>query len=85
MDSGLITLNAFSAELLHDLELLANLDLLLRFLNPALFIVLLNNDDNINLTEAMNGPNSSGFMTTKEKKIEALVETKAFLVVDKEP
>ena len=48
IDSGLTTLSTFSAKLLCDSELSANGDLLLNYLNPALFIVLMNNDDNTN-------------------------------------
>ena len=75
----------FSAELLRDSELSANGDLLLNYLNPTLFIVRMNNDDNLNLTEAMNGPDSAGFMAAIEKEFETLIEMKAFVVVNKEP
>ena len=68
MDSSLTTLSAFSVELLLDSELSANGDLLLNYLNPALFILLRNNDDNSNVTEAMNGPDSTGFMTAMKKR-----------------
>ena len=39
--------------------------------NPTYFIVLMNNanDNNPNLTEAMNGPDSTGFMGAMEKEI----------------
>ena len=85
MDSGLTTLSAFSAELLRESELSANGELLLNYLNPSLFIMLMNNDDNPNLTEAMNGPDSAGFITAMEKEIETLIDMEAFVVVDKEP
>ena len=85
MDSGLSTLSTFSAEILRDLELSANGELLLNYLNSALFIVLMNNDDTSNLTEAMNGPDSAGFMAAMEKEIETLIDMKAFVVVEKEP
>ena len=68
MDSGLTTLGAFSAELLRDSELSTNGTILLNYLNSALFIALLNNDDNPTLTEAMNGPDSTGFMAAMEKR-----------------
>ena len=47
--------------------------------------MLLNNDDNPTLTEAMNGPDSTGFMATMEKEIETLIAMQAFVVVNKEP
>ena len=68
MDSGLITLSAFSAELLRDSELSGNGNLLLNYLNIALFTVLLNNDDNSTLTEAVNGPDSTECMLAMEKR-----------------
>ena len=88
LDSGLATLSAFSAKLLRDSELSANGNTLLNYLNPTLFIVLLNNDDNPTLTEAMNGADSTGFMAAMEKEIETLIAMQAFVVVvvvDKEP
>ena len=45
----------------------------------------MNNDDNPNLTEAMNGLDSTGFMAAMEKEIENLIAMKAFVVVGKEP
>ena len=46
----------------------------------------MNNDDNPNLTEAMNGTDSGGFIAAMEKKIETLIDMEAFVVVvDKEP
>ena len=45
----------------------------------------MNNDDNPTLTEAMNGPDSTGFMAAMEKEIETLIAMQAFVVVDKEP
>ena len=85
MNYGLTTLSAFSIKFLRDSELSANGDLLLNYLNPALFIVLMNNDDNPNLTEAMNGPDSTGFMASMKNKIETLIAMQAFVVVEKEP
>ena len=67
MDSGLTTLSAFSAELRHIVELSTNGTILLNYLNPALFIVILNNDGNPTLTEPMNGPDSTGFFAAIEK------------------
>ena len=73
MDSGITTLSAFLAKLLCDSELSANGNLLLNYLNPALFIVLLNNDVTPNFTETMNVPDSTGFMAAMEKEIETLI------------
>ena len=44
----------------------------------------MNNDDNLNLTKAMNGPVSAGFMAAIKKGIETLINMKAVVVVDKE-
>ena len=85
MDSGLTTLSAFSAELLCDSELSVNGELFLNYLNPALFIVLMNKDDSPNLNEAMNGPDSAGFMAAMERENETLIDMEAFVVVNKEP
>ena len=85
MDSGLTTLSAFSAELLHDSELSTNGTILLNYLNPALFVASLNNDDNPTLKEAMNGPDSTGFKVVMKKEIETLIVMQPFVVVDKEP
>ena len=68
MDSGLSILSVFLAEFLCDSELSVNGELFLNYLNPALFIVLMNNDNNSNLTEAMNGPDSAGFMADYGKR-----------------
>ena len=83
-DSDLTTLNSFSAELLRYSELSVIGDLLLDYLNPALFIVLMNSNGNPNLTEAMNGPDSADFMAAMEVEIETLIEMRAYVVVDKE-
>ena len=48
-------------------------------------IVMTNNEDNLTLTEAMNGPDSVGFMVAMEKEIQTLIQMQAFIVVDKEP
>lgn len=61
--------NTVSTELLCDKELSANGELLLNYLDPALSIVLLDNDDNFNLSEAMNRPDSTDFMVVKKKKL----------------
>ena len=45
----------------------------------------MNNDDTTNLTEAMNGPDSAGFIAAMEKEIETLIDMEAFVVVNKEP
>ena len=84
MDSGLTTLSAFSAKLLRDSELSTDGTILLNYLNPALFIVLLNNNDNPTLIEAMNDPDSTGFMSAKEKEIETLITKQAFVIIYKE-
>ena len=81
---GLTTLNAFSTELSRDSELTPNGTLLVNYLNPALFVTLMNNDDNPTLSEAMNGPDSAGFMVGMEKEIGTLIIMKAFVVVSKE-
>ena len=81
---GLTTLNAFSAELNRDSELTPNGTLLVNYLNPALFVTLMNNDDNPTLSEAMNGPDSASFMVAMEKEIETIIIMKAFVVVSKE-
>ena len=46
---------------------------------------MINNKDNPTLTEAMNGPDSAGFMVAMEKEIQTLIQMQAFIVVDKEP
>ena len=69
MDSGLSRCNSFSGELFCDQALSANGYLLLNYINPSLFIVLMNSDNNPNLTKAINGPNSDDFMATMEKEI----------------
>ena len=84
MDDGLTTLSAFKIELLHDSELSSNGERLLNYFNPALFVTMVNNEDNPTLTEAMNGPDSTGFMVAMEKEIQTLIQMKAFIVVDKE-
>ena len=43
--------------------------------------MLLYNDNNPNLTEAMNGPDSTGFMAAVEKEIETLIAMQAFVVI----
>ena len=53
-ESGLTTLNAFSVELNRDSELTPDGTLLFNYLNPTLFVALMNNDDNPTLSEAMN-------------------------------
>ena len=73
LDVALTTLSAFKIELLRDLELSHNREQLLNYSNPALFITMINNKDNPTLTEAMNGPNSAGFMVAMEKEIQTLV------------
>ena len=45
----------------------------------------MNNDDNPNLTEAMNGPDSTGLIAAMEEEIDTLIGMEAFVVVDKEP
>lgn len=67
-NAGIMTLNAFSAELLFESELSNNGVLLLNYLNPTLFVEMLNNDDNPTLTEAINGLGSTGFMVAMETK-----------------
>ena len=84
MDSGLTTHSVCSAELFRDSELSTNRNMLLNYLNPAIFIVLLNTDDNLSLTEAMNGFDSTGFMVALEKEIETLIAMQACVVVNKE-
>ena len=37
-------------------------------------IVMTNNEDNLTLTEAMNGPDSVGFMDAMEKEIQTLIQ-----------
>ena len=61
LDVGLTTLSAFTIELLRDTELSSNGERLLNYFNPALFVTMVNNEDNPTLTEAMNGPDSAGF------------------------
>ena len=46
--------------------------------------MLMNNDDNLNLTKAVNGPDFAGVMAAMEKEIETLIDMKAFDVVGKE-
>ena len=84
MDSGQSRCNSFSGELFRNQELSANEYLLLNYIDPSLFIVLMNSDNNPNLTEAINGPNSDDFMVTMEKEIGTLMKMKAFVIVDKE-
>ena len=83
MDYGLKNFNDFST-LLHVTEVSANGKLLLNYLNLTLIAVLLNNDDNPNLTETMNMPNSAAFMVTMEEEVQTLIGMKTFVVVDKE-
>ena len=86
LDVGLITLSAFSIELLCDSELSDNAELLQNYFNPALFVAMVNNDDNSTLTDAMNEPDSAGFMVAmEEKKNRTLIQMQVFTVVDKEP
>ena len=73
LDVGLTTLSAFKIEPLRDSELSHNGEQLLNYFNPALFITMINNEDNPTLTEAMNGPDSVGFMVTMEKEIQTLI------------
>ena len=70
MDSGLTTLSAFLAELHRDSELSTNGTILLNYLDPALFVVLLNNDNNPTFPEAMISPDSTVFMSSMKKEIE---------------
>ena len=73
LDVGLTTLSTFKIELLRDSELSHNGERLLNYFNPADFITMINNKDNPTLTEAMNGPDSAGFMVAMEKEIQTLV------------
>lgn len=59
----------------------------MHYLNPTLFIVLMNNDDNPNLIEAMNSPDHVPcwfFWLLWKMETENLIEMKAFFVVGKE-
>jgi hypothetical protein len=48
-----------------------------------LLIAVANKEDNPTLKEAMNGPDSAGFMKAMEIKIETLIRMNAFVVVDR--
>ena len=61
------TLSTFSIELLCDSKLLDNGEVLLNYFNPALFVAMVNNDDNPTSTEAINGPDYATFMVAMEK------------------
>lgn len=58
---------------------------MLNYFNPALFVALINNNDNPTLTEVLNGPDSAGFMVAMKNEINTLIMMKPFVVVDKVP
>lgn len=66
-------MSVFSAELLKDLELLINCIFLVNYLNPSLFVVLVNNNNDLTLTEAMNDTDSARFMVIIGVSINALI------------
>jgi hypothetical protein len=83
---GMTTLDAFKCELQKNLTYENGYGIqMLEYFNPALLIALANKDDNPTLKEAMNSPDSAGFMKAMEIEIDTLIRMEAFIVIDKQP
>jgi hypothetical protein len=85
-NNGLTTLDAFKCEIQKNLTYENGYGIqMLEYFNPALLIAIANKDDNPTLKEAMNSPDSAGFMKAMEIEIDTLIHMQAFIVIDKEP
>ena len=56
---------------------------LVEYLNPALFIIVANKEDNPTYAKAMQGPDSAGFIAAMEAKIAILKEMNVFDIVQR--
>jgi hypothetical protein len=81
--TGITTLDAFACEAQKHVSY-ENGHKLLEYFNPALLIAVANKEDNPTLKEAMNGPDSAGFMKAMEIEIDTLIRMNAFVVVDRQ-
>jgi hypothetical protein len=82
--NNLTTLAAFSCEVRKNITY-ENGQCLLEYFNPALLVTVANQDDNPTLKEAMNGPDSAGFMKAMEIELDTLIMMKAFVIVERKP
>jgi hypothetical protein len=84
--NGITTLDAFKCEIQKNLTYENGYGIqMLEYFNPALLIAIANKDDNPTLKEAMNSPDSAGFMKAMEIEIDTLIRMEAFIVIDKQP
>jgi hypothetical protein len=84
--NGITTLDAFKCEIQKNLTYENGYGIqMLEYFNPALLIAIANKDDNPTLKEAMNSPDSAGFMKAMETEIDTLIRMEAFIVIDKQP
>jgi hypothetical protein len=70
--TGITTLDAFACEAQKHVSY-ENGHKLLEYFNPALLIAVANEEDNPTLKEAMNGPDSAGFMKAMEIEIDTVI------------
>ena len=74
-------MGAFASEFRKNLDSLNLCD----YFNPALLISVAGKEDNPTFTEAMNGPDSAGFLEAMKIEIGTLLRMETFDVVDQEP
>jgi hypothetical protein len=77
---NLSTLGSFIVEHQQYITTLPSGTQLVEYLNPALYITVINQDDNPTLTEAMNGPDAAGFFKAMELELATLIEMEVFTV-----
>ena len=58
---------------------------LAEYLNPTLFATMANKEDYPTYAEALNGPDSCGFIGAMETEILTLIELKVFELVERKP
>ena len=75
-------LGAFAAE--HN-KFLSPYFNLVEYLNPALLITMANKADNPTYSEAMNGPDASGFIEAMEKEMLTLIQLNVFEIMERAP
>ena len=79
------TLGSFIVEHQQFLTTLPSGLQLVEYLNPALYITVIGQDDTPTLTEAMNGPDAGGFFKAMELELATLIDMEVFTVVDRKP